>query len=1021
MTGTPDSGRWALAVALAAVVTMGAVTAVPGLVVFATPAAADAPDTVAVAQGTNCYTVDPAGDGSETVEAFYDYRNPENSNESGNHTYSSYGTTEYQSTNTSSLFVYDGANGTSLVVVHGEVGDEAGGTTVTWSLSGLPPGGDLAVQDDYYANGTQDDNFGYEDGDATADIDWLYGSNRTDGAAFRGLEGDGFESITIDPAYNEEATYWGSWNYSGSEEYEINAWTLRGPGGDVVADLALDRRAFVHHDACGSGSAPEASLDGPANATTSEAVTLDASGSVDPDGDAAGYEWDVDGDGTVEATTTGPTLTHEYEAAGEYEASVTVFDEYANSDSASVDVSVVQPPSANLSAPDRVRPNETVTLDASNTTDDDGVVEYQWDTTGDGEVDRTTEESTVTTSYADVGERTVSVTAVDTQNATDTATSTVTVAEDRPPTASLTAPEEPVVGESVAFDASGSSDDFGVAEYQWDFDGDGAVDATTAADQPTATYSFDATGNYTANVTVVDDGGNTANASAALTVVEPNSPPTAALSVPSSATVDESVTFDASNSSDDDAVVEYRWRVTDENETAVLNETTTGPSTTYSFDDAGTYDVSLVVTDDAGATDEATASIEVETANETVDLSAAAEASATETEPGEPVTFDGSGSTPADAIDTYEWAFGDDETATGETADHAYDDPGTYTVELTVTGSADDDDDDDSEPRNDTATLQIVVSEPDNGGGGGSGGGGGGSGGGGGGSGGGGGGSGGGGGGSGGGGGGSGGGGGGGGGGSGGSGGGGGVDVGGGGGGGPPDDAGGEPAFEVGELNVTNADPVAGQNATFGVGVANTGNASGTTNVTFTLDGDTLATETVELDEGERTTVTVSHRFETAGSYLVGAENASHVEVEVTPADPRLSVTEVTASAEEVAPGDPLHVNASIRNDGGRVGSLDVELELFGEVVAVETVPVPPGETRTVTFTRRLSAPGTYTASVAGQTVSITVVDDTDGSATVTDDDREDAPAMVPGFTLDAALFATLIALAGTALARRHR
>jgi hypothetical protein len=141
----------------------------------------------------------------------------------------------------------------------------------------------------------------------------------------------------------------------------------------------------------------------------------------------------------------------------------------------------------------------------------------------------------------------------------------------------------------------------------------------------------------------------------------------------------------------------------------------------------------------------------------------------------------------------------------------------------------------------------------------------------------------------------------------------------------------------------------------------------------------------------------------------------------VTPADPRLSVTEVTASAEEVAAGDPLHVNASVRNDGGRVGSLDVELELFGEVVAVETVPVPPGETRTVTFTRRLSAPGTYTASVADQSVSVTVVEDGDGSTTTSDDDRENAPAMVPGFTLDAALFAALIALAGATLARRHR
>ncbi|MFT4946193.1 MAG: PKD repeat protein [Natronomonas sp.] len=60
----------------------------------------------------------------------------------------------------------------------------------------------------------------------------------------------------------------------------------------------------------------------------------------------------------------------------------------------------------------------------------------------------------------------------------------------------------------------------------------------------------------------------------------------------------------------------------------------------------------------------------------------------TEPTPGETVTFDGTASTTPDGtVESYEWNFGDGATESGPVPTHAYSEPGTYVVTLTVTDS----------------------------------------------------------------------------------------------------------------------------------------------------------------------------------------------------------------------------------------------------------------------------------------------------------------------------------------------
>ena len=81
-----------------------------------------------------------------------------------------------------------------------------------------------------------------------------------------------------------------------------------------------------------------------------------------------------------------------------------------------------------------------------------------------------------------------------------------------------------------------------------------------------------------------------------------------------------------------------------------------------------------------------------------------AQARPTEASAGDPITFDGSGSTddrqPASEL-SYAWDFGDGETTSGQTVQHAYSAPGPYTATLTVTDAA---------GLSDTDTVEVTIS-----------------------------------------------------------------------------------------------------------------------------------------------------------------------------------------------------------------------------------------------------------------------------------------------------------------------
>ncbi|WP_327050962.1 PKD domain-containing protein [Halomicrococcus gelatinilyticus] len=317
--------------------------------------AADA-GTFSVKQGDTCVPVEPF-QGNQRVDEFYDYRTPY-TNESS-YRYSSFVPDRFTRENASSLFLYEGPDGVvSLVVVHDERAAREvrplPRSAVTFRFDGLPDSGEWVLVDDTYDG--RDDRFDRNR------IDWRWGGSRTDGGVFRGLAGD--FSLTIAPTFNEDAAL-----YTPDRPTEpITSWAVVSGNASSPTRTELDMSEPVVVRSGGCGAPPDAAL-AAADGFVGEAVTLDASGTTDPDGDVERYRWDFDGDGSVERTTTGPTVEHTYDAAGTRDVNVTVVDDGGNAVTATATVDVHRPgavavTNATLSAT-TVAPGETVTVTAT--------------------------------------------------------------------------------------------------------------------------------------------------------------------------------------------------------------------------------------------------------------------------------------------------------------------------------------------------------------------------------------------------------------------------------------------------------------------------------------------------------------------------------------------------------------------------------------------------------------------------------------------------------------------------------
>jgi len=191
-----------------------------------------------------------------------------------------------------------------------------------------------------------------------------------------------------------------------------------------------------------------------------------------------------------------------------------------------------------------------------------------------------------------------------TSDSADWANARVTCAPkpNQPPRASFTTSASWVKpGDSVTFNASASSDSDGrIRSYVWDF-GDG-----TAGNGSVVQHMYGQSGNFRVRLTVVDDKGASASATADI-IVSATHPPVAAFSAdPKVAFPGVPIRFDGSNSADPDggSIVSYSWDFGDQT-------TSSGMVVTHTYVSKRNFTVTLVVTDSFGATNRTESQVEI--------------------------------------------------------------------------------------------------------------------------------------------------------------------------------------------------------------------------------------------------------------------------------------------------------------------------------------------------------------------------------------------------------------------------
>ncbi len=302
------------------------------------------------------------------------------------------------------------------------------------------------------------------------------------------------------------------------------------------------------------------------------------------------YDWDGSGTPPWDQSSTSPVTTHTYTAARlGFHPKLRVENGAQGAEfthSTPLNVVNCAPSSITVSGPSSLQVNFPGTYAASAANCSPATNGWTWTASGGGAISGNTTRNTVSIVWSTPGTKTVRAT----NSACGSAQGSRTVVVTAPPSEEVNAnfifsPANPEVGQQVTFNGTSSTGD--IASYDWTF-GDG-----TTANGAIVTHAFSAAGTYQVTLEVIEQGcGNPActdQVTRSVVVTGDTVPLNADFSFsPENPDAGQEVTFDGTLSTGD--IGFYEWDFGD-------GGSATGAVVTHVFSAAGTYPVTLEVTE----------------------------------------------------------------------------------------------------------------------------------------------------------------------------------------------------------------------------------------------------------------------------------------------------------------------------------------------------------------------------------------------------------------------------------------
>ena len=259
-------------------------------------------------------------------------------------------------------------------------------------------------------------------------------------------------------------------------------------------------------------------------------------------------------------------------------------------------------PNAVANGPYTAITNNAVQFSSAGSDDPDGEIDsYSWNF-GDGS---SSDKANPSHSYASADSYTVTLTVTDNDGDSDSDSASVSITDptsgNQNPTAEANGPYSGTSGIAVSLSSAGSDDiDGSIASFAWDF-GDG-----NSSTEENPAHIYVSAGNYNVSLTVTDDDGASDQDLTTVAISNPgtgNLTPVANANGPYISTTGIVVIFSSAGSADSDgSIASYSWDFGDGSSSSAAN-----PTHTYSA--AGSYNISLTVTDNDGASSPASTTI----------------------------------------------------------------------------------------------------------------------------------------------------------------------------------------------------------------------------------------------------------------------------------------------------------------------------------------------------------------------------------------------------------------------------